>query len=297
MVRKNRSGKMNIIKNRKIYFFISLAVILVGIGMMIFRGLNYGIEFTGGTIINVNAGNFIPAEDIKKITNEVDRNMTVIHSGKDKKNIIIKSTLNLTNKEITPIMEKFKQDYNIESKDITTKAVGPSIGKETRDKAILSTVIATILMLAYITFRFEFTLGVSAIVALIHDVLVTVSIYAIFRLPVTASFIAAILTIVGYSINDTIVIFDKIRENVKFNSRQSLEEIINNSVKSILRRTINTTLTTLVSVIVLYIMGVEDIKILALPLILGMLAGTYSSMFIAPTLWYDIKTFKTKTAK
>lgn len=288
---------MNVIKNRRIYLFISLVVIIIGLGTMAFRGLNYGIDFTGGTIITVNANKFIPAEEVKQITNKLDKNMSVIYSGKDNKDIIIKSTLNISNKEMIAIGDEFKDKHDIESKNINAKIVGPSIGKETRNKAILSTVIASVLMLGYITFRFEFTLGVSAIVALIHDVLVTISIYAIFNLPVNSSFIAAILTIVGYSINDTIVIFDKIRENMRFNSRQKLEEIINNSVNTTLRRTINTTLTTLIAVIVLYIMGVEDIKVLALPLILGMISGTYSSIFIAPSLWYDIKSLKTRTAK
>ncbi|OLS01672.1 protein translocase subunit SecF [Tissierella creatinophila] len=288
---------MNVIKNRRIYLFISLVVIIIGLGTMAFRGLNYGIDFTGGTIITVNANKFIPAEEVKQITNKLDKNMSVIYSGKDKKDIIIKSTLNISNKDMIAIGDEFKDKHDIESKNINAKIVGPSIGKETRNKAILSTIIASVLMLVYITFRFEFTLGVSAIVALIHDVLVTISIYAIFNLPVNSSFIAAILTIVGYSINDTIVIFDKIRENMRFNSRQKLEEIINNSVNTTLRRTINTTITTLIAVIVLYIMGVEDIKVLALPLILGMISGTYSSIFIAPSLWYDIKSLKTRTAK
>lgn len=288
---------MNVIKNRRIYSFVSLVIIVIGIGMMTFRGLNYGIDFTGGTVITVNANKLIPAKEVKQITDKLDKNMTVIYSGKDKEDIIIKSTLNISNKEMTAIGDEFKENYDIESKNINAKIVGPSIGKETRNKAILSTVIATALMLAYITFRFEFTLGVSAIVALIHDVLITISVYAIFNLPVNSSFIAAILTIVGYSINDTIVIFDKIRENMRFNSRQKLEEIINNSISSSLRRTINTTITTLTAVVVLYIIGVEDIKVLALPLILGMISGTYSSIFVAPGIWYDLKSLKTRTAK
>lgn len=288
---------MNVIKNRRVYLIISLIIIIVGLGTMAIKGLNYGIDFTGGTVVNIDANKYIEADEIKTITDKVDSNMSVVHSGKNKESIIIKSTLNIANKDIVSLSKDFKETYDVDSSNITAQTVGPSIGKETRDKAVLSTVIATVLMLAYITIRFEFTLGISAIVALIHDVLVTLSIYAIFRLPVNASFIAAILTIVGYSINDTIVIFDKIRENMRFNSRLKLEEIINTSISSSLRRTINTTITTLVAVVVLYIVGVEDIKILALPLILGMLSGTYSSIFIAPPLWYDIKTFKTRTAK
>lgn len=288
---------MNVVKNRKIYILISLAIIILGLGMMVFKGLNYGIDFTGGTVININSDEFIEAEDVKKITDKVDKDMTVISSGKDQKDIIIKSTLNITNKEMTSMSQEFKENHGIDSKNINSEIVSPSIGKETRDKAVISTVIATILMLAYITIRFEFSLGVSAIVALIHDVLVTVSVYSIFRLSVNASFIAAILTIVGYSINDTIVIFDKIRENKRFNSRNKLDEVINDSIHGSLRRTINTTITTLSAVIILYIVGVEDIKVLALPLMVGMLSGTYSSIFIAPNIWYNIKTYKTRTAK
>lgn len=297
MVHKDGSEKMNTIKNRKVYFIISLLIIIIGIGMMAFKGLNFGIDFTGGTIININANKYIPADDIKNITDKIDSDISVVHSGEAKEEIIIKSNLDISNKEMTALGKELEENYDVESKNINSKAVGASIGKETREKAILATVIATVLMLAYITIRFEFTLGVSAIVALIHDVLVTLSIYAIFRLPVNASFIAAILTIVGYSINDTIVIFDKIRENKRFNSRQKLDEIINKSISSTMRRTINTTITTIAAVVVLFIIGVEDIKVLALPLILGMLCGTYSSIFIAPSIWYDIKTYKTRTAK
>lgn len=288
---------MNVVKNRKVYMFISLSIIIIGIIMMVFKCLNYGIDFTGGTIINIDANKFIETEDIKKITDKIDTDMTVVYSGENKEDIIIKSTLNVSNKDMTSLSRDFEENYDVDAKSINSKAVGASIGEETKNKAILSTVIATVLMLAYITVRFEFTLGVSAIAALLHDVLITVSVYAIFRLPVNASFIAAILTIVGYSINDTIVIFDKIRENTRFNSRGKFKEIINKSIGSSIRRTINTTITTLTAVIVLYIIGVEDIKILALPLMVGMLSGTYSSVFIAPNIWYDIKSYKTRTAK
>lgn len=288
---------MNTIKNRKVYFTISLIIIIIGIGMMAFKGLNFGIEFTGGTIINIDAGDYIPEGKIKEITDSIDENMTVVYSGDSKEEIIIKSASDISNKELTSFGQELEDEYNIDSKNISSQAVGASIGKETRDKAIVATLIATVLMLAYITIRFEFTLGILAIVALVHDVLITLSIYAIFRLSVNASFIAAILTIVGYSINDTIVIFDKIRENTRFNSRQNTDEIINKSISSSIRRTIFTTITTITAVVMLFIIGVEDIKILALPLILGMLSGTYSSIFIAPSIWYDIKTYKTRTAK
>ena len=166
------------------------------------------------------------------------------------------------------------------------------MGKEIRDKALLSITITTIAMLLYITFRFEFKFGLAAIIALLHDVIITVAVYAIFKLPINSSFIAAILTIVGYSINDTIVVFDRIREELRLNPKVTLENIVNDSIQHSLRRTILTTITTLVSVIVLYTIGVEDVKVLALPLIIGMISGTYSSLFIAPALWFDFKNRK-----
>ena len=127
--------------------------------------------------------------------------------------------------------------------------------------------------------------------------IITVAIYSIFKLPINSSFIAAILTIVGYSINDTIVIFDRIREELRLNPKDGDEKVINDSIRYSLRRTINTTITTLVAVLILYIVGVEDVKVLALPLLLGMISGTYSSIFIAPPLWYKLNNMKIKTAK
>ena len=166
------------------------------------------------------------------------------------------------------------------------------MGKEIRNRAIVSVIIASALMLAYISFRFQFKIGVAAVLALVHDVLVTLAVYSVLRLPVNSSFIAAMLTIVGYSINDTIVIFDRIREETKINPRMGLEEIINNSISLSKRRTVFTTLTTLMAVVTLYFVGVEDVKVLALPLIIGMVSGTYSSLFIATPILYSLKRLK-----
>lgn len=280
---------MNFIKNKRIYLCISLAIIIIGLGMFLIKGLNYGIDFTGGTLIQINAGRFISVEEVREITDEYDQNISIIHGGAEQKEIIIKSTLDLSNDEITAIVNKFAERYDISGNNFQSEKFGPFMGKEIRNRAIISTIIATVAMLGYITFRFEFKFGLSAIIALIHDVLVTISVYSILRLPVNSSFIAAILTIVGYSINDTIVIFDRIREELKLSPKESLENIINTSINNSLRRTINTTLTTVAAVTILYIVGVEDVKVLALPLIIGMIAGTYSSIFIAAPLWYDLK--------
>lgn len=280
---------MNIVKRRRVFLGISLIVILAGVIMFFINGLNYGLEFTGGTLIEFETREFISVEDAREITNEYDKNISILHGGEDKKELIIKSTLDLSNKDINNITEKFEDKYDINSESILSDKTGPTMGKEIRNKALLSIGIATVAMLAYITFRFEFKFGLAAILALVHDILITMSVYSILQLPINSTFIAAILTIVGYSINDTIVIFDRVREESKLDSRQDLETLINRSVKNTLRRTIHTTITTVLAVVVLYILGVEDVKILALPLLVGMIAGTYSSIFLAPTFWYDLK--------
>ncbi|HLS54123.1 MAG TPA: protein translocase subunit SecF [Tissierellaceae bacterium] len=287
---------MNIVEKRKIFIGISLSIIILGIIMFIINGFNYGIEFTGGTLIQVNSDEFIEAEKIRPITDEFDENISIVHGGEDKKELILRSTLDLSNADVNKMADDFEKEFGIKKSNFKSEKVGPSMGKEIKNKAVISITIATIAMLIYITFRFEFTFGLAAIIALIHDVLITLSMYAIFKLPVNNAFIAAILTIVGYSINDTIVIFDRIREEIRLNPREELDNIINSGISHTLRRTINTTITTVIAVSVLYIVGVEDIKVLALPLIFGLLAGTYSSTFIASPLWYIFKNFRSKTA-
>lgn len=287
---------MNIVEKRKIFIGISLSIIILGIIMFIINGFNYGIEFTGGTLIQVNSDEFIEAEKIRPITDEFDENISIVHGGEDKKELILRSTLDLSNADVNKMADDFEKEFGIKKSNFKSEKVGPSMGKEIKNKAVISITIATIAMLIYITFRFEFTFGLAAIIALIHDVLITLSMYAIFKLPVSNAFIAAILTIVGYSINDTIVIFDRIREEIRLNPREELDNIINSGISHTLRRTINTTITTVIAVSVLYIVGVEDIKVLALPLIFGLLAGTYSSIFIASPLWYIFKNFRSQTA-
>lgn len=280
---------MNIIKNKKIFYMISLIIIAAGLIMFFVNGLNYGIDFTGGTMIQLDIGKFVSVEEARQIMDEYDNNASLIHVGANQEELIIRSSLDLSNADTTAIVDKFVEIHGMDRNNFQTQKFGPFMGKEIRDRALFSIIIASVLMLGYISFRFQFKFGVAAIVALIHDILVTLAIYSILRLPVNSSFIAAMLTIVGYSINDTIVIFDRIREQLRISQKDNLETIVNNSVKLSLRRTINTTVTTVLAVAVLYILGVEDVKVLALPLLLGMLSGTYSSIFIASPIWYTLK--------
>jgi preprotein translocase subunit SecF len=280
---------MNIIKNRKIFYTISLAIIIIGLIMMVVKGLNYGIDFTGGTSIQIKIGKMVTVDEIREIMNEYDNDASIVHVGNNKDEIIIKSNKDFDNEEIDLIVDRFVEKYGIEKKEFQSEKFVATMGEEIKKKALLSSLIAAVGMLIYITWRFELRFAFAAIVALVHDILITLSIYAIFGIPANNAFIAAILTIIGYSINDTIVIFDRIREETRLNPRHSLEDLINDSVKKSLTRTINTSITTLAAVIILYIVGVEDVKVLALPLIFGIISGTYSSLFIASPIWYGLK--------
>lgn len=290
---------MDVIKNRNKFKILSSAIIILGLIMFLIKGFNLGIDFVGGTIIEINLGKYVETAEIREILDDYDNKATVLYSGKNKEHIIIKSAADISNDDTTEIISKFIDKYDIKGQNYQSDKFEPLMGKEIKRKALLSTLIAVVAMLAYISFRFELNFGISAIIALIHDILIMLAFYAIFRIPVDSSFIAAILTILGYSINDTIVIFDRIRENSKLYHRSSKDELVNMSIKQSIRRTIYTSLTTFISVVIVYLLGVDDMKILALPLMVGIIAGTYSSLFIASPMWYELSTreeLKTKSA-
>lgn len=281
---------MKIAQNYKIWFSISLAVMALGLIMAITSGINLGIDFTGGTVMQFNIGQDFTVEEIKELISEYELDADVLHAGKDKKEVIIKTKKSLSNQKRIEIFDKFKEKYNLddskENSDFRgAEQFGPSMGAEIRNKALISILLASAGMLLYITYRFQFRFGASAIVALIHDTLIVLSIYSIFRIPVNSPFIAAVLTIVGYSINDTIVVFDRLRENLKYMKKESYFDIADTSIKQTLTRSINTSITTLLVIGSLFVLGVDSIKEFALPLLAGVITGTYSSIFIASPVW------------
>jgi preprotein translocase SecF subunit len=287
------SMKLNVVKNKRNYFMVSLSIIAVGLVMVFARGLNVGIDFTGGTLIQIELENEVPVDEIRNITDSFDKNASIVHAGENNTQIIIKTTVNLDNEERFEVFTQFKDKYGLTDDDFVKQLkFGPTIGKETQKKAVISVLIASLCMLAYITLRFEFLFGVAAVIALLHDVLIGIAVYSIFKVPVNSSFIAAMLTIVGYSINDTIVVFDRIRENIKKMRKSKYEEIVELSISQTLVRSINTSVTTLFAISALYIFGVEAIRDFAFPLIVGVLAGTYSSIFIASPIWVMLKSLK-----
>ncbi len=284
---------MNIVQKQKIWFSISGAIIILGLVLGLVRGLNFGIDFTGGTLMEIELHEYIPTEEIREIVNEYDESASINMLGTEKTTIQIRMNEDFNTNERAEIFEDFKEKYDLADEDfLRADQFGPSIGKETQRKAIISIILASIGMLIYITFRFELSFAVSAIIALVHDVLVVLSIYSIFNIPVNNSFVAAILAVVGYSINDTIVIFDRIRENLKFAKKVDYVDVSNNTISQTITRSINTSITTLLTVGALYIFGVELIREFALPLLAGVMTGTYSSIFIASPIWVMFKNKK-----
>lgn len=291
---------MQIVQKRKIWFLISIIFIAVGliampINSMLGHGmLNYDVEFIGGTQMQVSIGEDFNNNDIanivKDVTNQTAPQVQRI-LGKDEVNIKIRSVDETTRDSI---IEQLKAKYS-NAEMLQVSDVSSTISGEMQRTSILAVTISCLAMLVYITIRFkDLKSGLSAILALLHDVLIVIGAYAILRIPINTSFIAAVLTIVGYSINNTIVVFDRIRENKKVYKRNDFENLINNSVKQTLTRSINTSLTTLFTITAIYILGVASIKEFAMPIIIGIIAGTYSSIFISTSLWYIFNVNKVK---
>lgn len=289
---------LKIIEKRKIFFALSIAFIVIGMIITAVNGLNYGMDFTGGTLIQIDLEKSREMSKLREIVDEFDDDASIISAGENGREIIIKSSKNMSSEESMEVFESFKEEFKLKSSQpIEVQSIGASIGNEIKRNALISIAIASIGMLVYISFRFELKFGISAVIALMHDSLMMVSIYAVFRLSVDSTFIAAILTVIGYSINDTIIVFDRIRENLgKAKRSESYEEIIDKSINMTLKRTLLTSLTTIVPLVLLYVMGVDSIKNFALPLAIGILVGTYSSIFVASPIWYELKTRAKKTA-
>ncbi len=288
---------MNILKHYKVWFAISLCIILVGGVMFAINGLNQGIDFQGGTQIQYDLNEDYDTSVIEDGLEDLEFNgekleASVIKTGINEtadQEVIIRTTTPLSTDDRLVIDQVIKSTYK-DAIHRSTDQYSASVGDEIKNKAVLAVVIAAVGMLLYITLRFEIVFGITAIIALLHDVLILLSVYAVFQVPVNSAFIAAVLTVVGYSINDTIVVFDRIRENVKFEKRPDYFEVANRSLSQTITRSINTSITTLLVIGSLYIFGVDAIKELAFPLLAGVLAGTYSSIFVASPLWAMWKT-------
>lgn len=277
-------------KSRKVFFSISGVLVLLSIVLLIVRGLNYGIDFTGGSTLQFNLHTAYTQEiesDVRAIVQEVagSNDISVQATGDTKEEISIK-TIELTNEQSDEIITQIKEKYSLSQTDLLSNdKVSGTVSDRLIGDSLKAIFLALVLMLLYITFRFDFQSGSSAIVALAHDVIIMLGFYALFQVTVSNSFIAGILTIVGYSINATIIVFDRVRENVKTMRKASFDEIADRAIQSSYARAINSSLTTLFTIGVLYVIGVDSIREFALPIIIGILAGTYSSLFVAGPFW------------
>ncbi len=286
---------------RKIFFSISGFLVVLSIILLFVRGLNYGIDFTGGNTLQFNLGKTqysSKVEDqIRSIVKEASGSNDITIQKTGENDVSIK-TVELTNEQSDKIIEDMKAAFNLKQKNVLAndKVSGTVSGRLIGDslKAIL---LAIVLMLVYITFRFDFQSGSSAVLALTHDVMIMLGFYALFGFTVNTGFIAAVLTIVGYSINATIIVFDRVRENQRTMKKASFDEIADNAIRSSYFRAINSSLTTLFTIGVLYVMGVDSIREFALPIIVGIIAGTYSSLFIAGPFWAWWKASGKKNAR
>ncbi|MFR6513477.1 MAG: protein translocase subunit SecD [Ruminococcus sp.] len=299
---KEERKPINFLGKKKIFFTISIALIVLGfvaIGVNEGKGngaLNYSLEFMGGTSSTVTFDKDYTLEEIDQnivplIEDAVGDKNVQVQKVQDSNQVIFKTqTLNLEKREA--FNKVMADNFGVDESEITTENISSTVSSEMRRDAIVAVIIATICMLLYIWFRFkDVRFATSAVLALLHDVLIVLGFYAIARVSVGNTFIACMLTIVGYSINATIVIFDRIREELKTKKRGTqLDELVNKCITLTLTRSVYTSLTTFVMVAVLYIMGVSSIREFALPLMVGIVCGAYSSVCITGALWYVMKT-------
>ena len=274
---------INFLKLRRNFLIFSVIAIIISISLLLFKGLNLGIDFKGGTLIEVSTKNTSISE-LREILSENYNDVSLQEFGNE--NIILIRLQNKTNQESIQTVNSVKsliQDKVIEFR--RSEFVGPTISSELLFRGFQAVSFALIAILIYIWLRFEWQFGFGAVVALTHDVLFTLGLLSLLNVEFSLATIAAILTIAGYSINDTVVIFDRVRENLRKYKKMELVDLFNLSVNNTLSRTVMTSITTLLALISLFIFGGEVIRPFALTMIIGVIIGTYSSVFIAvPTL-------------
>lgn len=276
---------MDFIGKRKFWYILSLLVLIPGLISLMLQGLNLGIDFAGGTIAQVKFQQEVRIEDLREeLTNQGYGNCKI--QTMDDGSYQIKTTYleQAQQNQLVADLETALGELEL----LRSEAVGATIGKELVRSGLLALGIAIVLMIAYIAYRFELRFAIAGIVALFHDIFIMICIFSIFQLEVDSTFIAAILTVFGYSINDKIVIFDRIRENLHKVKKDELLGVVNKSIKQSLTRSINTSVSTLILLFALFILGGQTTKIFVLALIIGIAVGTYSSIFFASPLWYDM---------
>lgn len=290
-------AKLNIMGTRKTWLTLSGILVLGCLILLLTRGLNFGLDFTGGTLLERDFKKPVTAAQIRSVLKgpelkELDLGKSVIQPVGDGSEALIR-TKALSDQEIRKVDEALAKKFD-KVEERRTEMVEPVIGRELLAQAGWALLIAWLLIMVYIGFRFEFRFGIAAVAALIHDVVIALGIFALIGREVNMPFVAAILTIVGYSINDTIVVFDRIRENLQKRRREGLVELVNDSIVQTLPRTINTSVTTLFAIVAILLFGGATLKDFSLALFIGIIVGTYSSIYIASPLWLGLKSMEEK---
>lgn len=283
---QTKSG-IDFIRWRKVAYFFSGFLILSSLGSLLFQGMNFGIDFTGGTLVQVKFVNPPPLSDIRKALSSQDLGDVVIQEFGTAQEVLIRVEKQASGVEeqsalasrVVEALKPLAGEGGVESRRV--EFVGPQVGAELAEKGIMAIVYSMIAILAYVAWRFEMRFAYGAVLALIHDVCITVGLFSLLQKEFTLVVVAALLTVIGYSLNDTIVVYDRIREEMKRMKKQTLSVIINEAVNRTLSRTLITSLTTLMVLVALLVFGGAVIHDFALTLFFGVLVGTYSSVFVA----------------
>ena len=293
-------ARFDIIGKRKIWYAISSLLIIASLFFMVTRGFNMGIDFTGGTIMDLRFEKAVNINDVRAVLNEYNlSNSTIQLSGEsssstESENVMIR-TVDLEEQERKEVMAGLTDKlgaYQV----LREEKVGATMGTELIMNAIYATIISWLLIIAYVSYRFEFKFGISAVLGLAHNVIIVLGAFALTQRQIDSSFVAALLTIIGYSINDTIVIFDRIRENLKLHFRKNSDivELVNTSIYQTMTRSIYTVSTVLFATFALYFFGGDTTKDFAFALLIGFFCGAYTSIFIASPLWVTFRRYSDK---
>ena len=271
------------LKFKKATLIMSITICFFSIFSLFLNGLNFGIDFKGGTLIEVSSENSINISNVRSVLSSLNLGDVQIQNFGSEKNILVRIEAS-SSENNSSALSKITNQLILFGEIQRTEVVGPKISSELIQKGILAILSAVGLMLFYIWIRFEWQFSLGAVLALIHDVIITIGIFSFFQIEFNLSIIAALLTIIGYSMNDTVVVYDRIRENLRKYKKQDLYDLINISINQTLSRTVLTSFTTLLALFSLYIFGGQVIKGFTLAMIIGVFIGTYSSTFIASQL-------------
>ena len=286
-----------------ISLLLSLVLVLSSFGLILTKGLNYGIDFSGGTLIQVKYDKPVKVDDIRAAIAQdpLFKDATITRFGSDEEIVIrFSGSSTAVDEDAGDVAREHLQSTgNFEIRRVDM--VGPKVGAELREKGIMALVVSVLAILAYIAYRFEWRFAIAAVIALVHDISIVVGALVLFRVDVNLDILAALLTILGYSLNDTIIVFDRIRESVRESKTFDLKTIIDFSVSKTLTRTLLTSLTTFFVVLTLFLFGGEIIHGFGFTLLVGIIVGTYSSVFVAAPLLlrlrFDVRGYKAKEAE